>query len=154
MSKWLANHINTNVFFKIAIRKRYVYIDIGWSWIWNQCSYLGIWNYDCKKMIVLPSFQRAIRLIHKTQMKLKLLTNSDTLICIWKLVFPIGIIEVLTSSKCFWLYFSSLHEYWPPSTWNSLVYTSWGEMERCEKRAFQLLKMRIKKISWNINPSA
>jgi len=57
--------------------------------------------------------------------------------------FPIGIIEVSTSRKCcFCLYFSSLHDYWPPSTCNSLLHTSWGKMERCEKRAFQLLKMR------------
>jgi len=26
----------------------------------------------------------------------------------------------LNSRKCcFWLYFSSLHDYWPPRTWNS-----------------------------------
>ena len=84
-------------------------------------------------------------------MELILLMNSDTLICLWKLVFPIGIIEDSTSLKCcFWLYFSSLHDYWPPSTWNVLVHTSWCEMERCEKRVFQLLNMRKKKISWNI----
>jgi len=83
------------------------------------------------------------------QMKLSLLMNSDTLICLWILVFPIGKIEVSTSRKCcFLIYFSSLHDYWPPSTCTSLVHTSWGEMERCEKRP-QLLKMRKKKISWN-----
>jgi hypothetical protein len=47
-------------------------------------------------------------------------------------------------------YFSSFHDYWPPITWKSLVHTSCGEMERCEKRVFQLLKMWKKKISWNI----
>ena len=79
------------------------------------------------------------------------LMNSDTLICIWVLVCPIGMIEVLNSRKCcFWLYFSSLHDYWPPSTWNTLVHTSCGDTERCEKRAFQLLKMRKKKIIWNM----
>jgi len=67
------------------------------------------------------------------------------------LVYPIGIIEVSTSRKCcFSLYFNSLHDYWLPSTWNSLVHTSWAEMERYEKRAFELLKMRKKKFSWNI----
>ena len=77
--------------------------------------------------------------------------KSDTLICLWILVYPIGIIEVSTSRKCcFWLYFSSLQDYWPPSTWNYLLYTYWSEMERCEKCAFRLLKMRTKKISWNI----
>jgi len=62
------------------------------------------------------------------------------------MVIPIGIIEVSTSRKCcFWHYFSSLRDYWTPSTRNSLVHTSWGEMERFEKGAFQLLKMRKKK---------
>ena len=80
-------------------------------------------------------------------MKLSLIMNSDTLICLWILVFRIGIIEVSISRKwCFWLYVSSLHDYWPPRTWNSLVNTSWGKMERCEKRAFQ----RNKEINWNI----
>ena len=47
-------------------------------------------------------------------------------------------------------FFRSLQDFWPPSTWNSLVHISCGEMERCETRAFQLFKMRKKKISWNI----
>jgi len=67
--------------------------------------------------------------------------NTGTL-CLGILVYPIGIIEVSISRKCcFWLYFIFLHDYWPPSTWNTLVHTSWCEMERCEKRAFQLLKL-------------
>ena len=48
------------------------------------------------------------------------------------------------------LLYCSLHDYWPPSTWNSLVHTSWGEMERCEQRAFQLFKMRKKEIIWKM----
>ena len=77
--------------------------------------------------------------------------NSDALICLWILVFPIGIIELSTSRKWyFWLYFSFLHDYWTPSNWKSLVHTSWGEMERCDKCAFQLLKLRRKWMSWNI----
>jgi hypothetical protein len=84
-------------------------------------------------------------------MKISLLMNTDTWNCLWILVFPNGIIEVSNSRKCcFWLYFSSLQDYWPPSTWNLLVHTSWGETERREKRAFQLLKLRKKKISWNL----
>ena len=76
--------------------------------------------------------------------------NSDTLIFIWILVYPIGIIEVSTLRKrSFLIYFSSLKDYWIPSTWNPLLNTSWCEKERCEKRAFQLLKMR-KIISRNI----
>ena len=48
--------------FKITITKSHVYIDIGWHWICNQCFYLGIWNNDRTKMIVLPSFQLPTRL--------------------------------------------------------------------------------------------
>jgi len=50
----------------------------------------------------------------------------------------------------FRFYISPLYDYWFPSTWKSLAHISWGEMERCEKRAFQLLKIRKKEISWNI----
>ena len=76
--------------------------------------------------------------------------NTDTLICIWILVFPIGIIQVSTPRKwSFLLYYSSLHDYWPPNNLIS-VHNSLGEMERCEKRAFQLLKLRKNKISWNL----
>jgi len=54
-------------------------------------------------------------------------------------------IQVSTSRKCcFWLCFSCLQDYWSQSTWIFLVHTSWGEMERCEERAFQLLKIRKK----------
>ena len=102
-------------------------------------------------MIVLPSFHFATRLKSQNKNELSLLMKPDPLICLWILVFPIGIIEFSTSCKCcFWLYFSSLHDYWLPSTWNALVHTSWGEMEWCEKHAFQLLKMRKKKVRWNI----
>ena len=50
----------------------------------------------------------------------------------------------------FFLYFSSLHDYWPPTTLISLVHNSLAEMEWCEKRAFQLLKMRKMKVSRTI----
>jgi hypothetical protein len=62
MTKWLAKHISTKVSSKITIRKRHVYIDIFWTWIWNQCFYLGNWNHDRTKMIVFPLFQLATRL--------------------------------------------------------------------------------------------
>ena len=62
LSKWLSKYISTIVSFKNATRKRYVYIDIGWPWIWNHCLYFGIWKDDCTKMIVLPSLQLATRL--------------------------------------------------------------------------------------------
>ena len=47
-SKWLAKHISTKVSFKFTIRKRHVYIDISWPWIWNQYFYL-----EFEMMIVL-----------------------------------------------------------------------------------------------------
>ena len=50
----------------------------------------------------------------------------------------------------FLLYFSSFHDYWPPTTLISLVHNSLEEMEWCEKRAFQLLKMRKMLVSRNI----
>ena len=62
MSKWLAKQISTNVSFKFYIRKRHVYIDIGWPWIWYQYFYLGIWNDDRNKIIVLPLFQLFTRI--------------------------------------------------------------------------------------------
>ena len=62
MSKCLAKHISTKVSFKFTVRKRHVYIDIGWLWIWNQYFYLGIRNDDRTKIIVLPSFQLVIRI--------------------------------------------------------------------------------------------
>ena len=57
-AKWLVKCISTKVSFKVNNRKRHVYIDIRWTWIWNQYFYFGFWN-DRTKMIVLPSFQLA-----------------------------------------------------------------------------------------------
>ena len=62
LSKWLAKDISTKDSTKITIRKRHVYIDVRWPWIWNQYFYLGIWNDDRTKIIVLPSFQLSTRL--------------------------------------------------------------------------------------------
>jgi hypothetical protein len=62
ISKWLAKHISTNVSFKITIKKKHVFTDFRWPWIWNQYFYLGIWNDDRTKIIVLPSFQLPTRL--------------------------------------------------------------------------------------------
>jgi hypothetical protein len=137
MSKWLAKHISTKFSFKISIRKRHVYIDICWPWIWNQCFYLGIRNDDRSKMIVLPSFQLATRLISQNTNETVLINENWDI----NMFMSIGISnwhnKFSTWRKyCFWRFFGSLHHYWPPSTWNSLVHTSWGEMEGCEKRAF------------------
>jgi hypothetical protein len=62
MSKWLTNHICTKVSFKFTIRDSHVYIEIPWPLMWYQYFYLGIWNDDRTNIIVLPSFQFAIRL--------------------------------------------------------------------------------------------
>ena len=151
MSKWLAKHIITKVSFKITIRKRHVCIDIRWPWKWNQYFYLGIWIVERTKIIFLPSFLLATRLNSQKRNEKSLLMYSDTLICIWILVFPIGIIQVSTPRK--WsvlLYFSSLHDYWPPSTLISLVHTSLSEVERCEKGCFSASQNAKNEISWNI----
>ena len=112
---------------------------------------MGIWEDERCKIIYLHSFQLVTRLNSQNRNETSLLMNSDTLICIWILVFLIGIIQVSTTRKwSFLLYFSSLHDYWPPTTLISLVHNSLGVTEWCEKRAFQQLKMRKMKVSWNI----
>ena len=109
---------------------------------------MGIWD-ECSK-IFLHSFQLVTRLYSQNRNETCLLMKSDTLICIWILAFPIGIILISNPQKwSFLLYFSSLHDYWPPTSLISLVHIS-VEMEWCEKRTFQLLKMRKMKVSWNI----
>jgi len=151
MSKWLAKHISTKVSFQITIWNRHVCMDIRWPWKWNQYFYLGIWNDERTKIIFLPSIRLVSGLNSQNENERSLLMNTDTLICIWILVFPIGIIEVSNPRKwIFLLYFSSLQDFWPPSTLISLEHNSLGEMERCKKRASQLLKMRKMKFSWNI----
>ena len=126
-------------------------IDIRWPWKWIQYFYLGIWEDERSKIIFLPSFQLVTRLNSQNRNETSSLMNSDTLICIRLLAFPIGIIQVSTPRKwSFLLYFSSLHDYWHQTTLISLVHNSLGKMEWCEKRAFQLLKKRIMKVSWNI----
>ena len=89
MSKWLAKHISTKVSFIITIRKRHVYIDFRWPLKWNHYFYLGIWNDERTKIIFLPSFQLVTRFNSENRNETSLLMNSDTLICIWILAFPI-----------------------------------------------------------------
>ena len=103
----------TQFSFKITIRKRHVYIDIRWTWKWNQYFYLAIWEDERSKIIFLPSFQLVTLLNSQNRNETRLLINTDTLIWIWILTFPIGIIQVSTPRKwSFLLYFSSLHDYW------------------------------------------
>jgi len=59
ISKCLAKHISNKVSLKSTISETHVYIDIRWPWIWKQYFYLGIWNDDPTKIMVLPSFQIA-----------------------------------------------------------------------------------------------
>ena len=97
----------TQVSFKITIRKRHVYIDIRWPWKWNEYFYLGIWEDERSKIIFLPSFQLVTRLNSQKRNETSFLMISDTLICIWILAFPIGIIRVSTPRK--WGFFTSFY---------------------------------------------
>jgi hypothetical protein len=107
MSKWIAKRISTKVSFKISIRKRHVYIEFRWPWKWKQYFYLGIWEVERSKIIFLPSLQLATRLNSQNENEKSLLMNPDTLICIWILIFPIGIFQVSTPRK--WIiYFISV----------------------------------------------
>ena len=81
------------VSFKITIRKRHFYIDIRWPWKWNQYFYLGNWEVERSKIIFLPSFQLGTLLYWQIINETILLMNTETLICIWILTFPIGIIH-------------------------------------------------------------
>ena len=117
MSKWLAKHLSTKVSIKITISKRHGYSDIGWPWIWNQCFYLGIWNDDRTKMIVLPSFQFDTQLNSQNTNETKFINelwhnnrfmNFD--LSNWhNRIFNFSYMMFLT-------FFSSLHDYWPPRT--------------------------------------
>ena len=73
----------TQVSFKVTISKRHVYIAIRWPWKWYQYFYLGIWEDESFKIILLPSFQLVTRLNSKNRNETSLLMNTDTLICIW-----------------------------------------------------------------------
>ena len=78
--KWFAKHISTKVSFKITIRKRLVYIHIRWPWKWNQYFYLGIWEDERSKILLLTSIQLVTRLYSQNRNETSLLMNSDTLI--------------------------------------------------------------------------
>ena len=99
MSKWLAKHISTKVSFKITIRKKHVYINELWHWIWNQYFYLWILIDVRNKMIVLPSFQIATRLNSQNTNETEFINAHCTLLSICILVIPIWIIEVSTKQN-------------------------------------------------------
>ena len=146
MSKWLAKHISTKVFFKITIRKRHVYIDIRWPWKWNLYFYLGVWEDERSKIIFLPSFQLVAQLNSQNRNETSLLIDSDTSIFIWVLAFPIGIIQVWSPRKwSFLLYFSSLQDYWPPTTLISLEHNSLGKWSDVKNMIFSFSKCEKRK---------
>ena len=104
---------------------------------------ISIWEFEkmnfLKKYFSFFSSRYTIKFTEQNETIL--LMNSDTLIWIWILAFPIGIIQVSTPRKwSFLIYFSCLHDYWTPTTLNTLVHNSLGEMEWCEKRAFNFSK--------------
>jgi len=107
MLKWLAINISTKVSVKITIRKKHVNIDIRWPWIWYQYFYLGIWNDDRTKLIVLPSFQLATRL--NSQNRNETVFNNE--LCHINLYMVIGISNwhnrILTPR--IWFFFTLYH---------------------------------------------
>ena len=151
--KILAKHIITKDYLKIAVWTRHVCI---WhSFTKNtkhyfQLAYLKWWSYK-NDSFAFVSGRYTIKftehlgnLIQNELWHIKLYMNTG--ISNWHMY------EVSTLQK--WsicLYFSSIHNYSSPNTWNYLLRNYWSEIERCEKRAFQLLKMRKMNFSWNIN---
>jgi len=123
---------------------------LRWHWLTLNMN-LGIWNDERTKIIVLLLFQLVTRINSQYRNE----TEFINVLWIIILYMNIGISNWHNWNFdpriwSFLVYFSSLHDFWPPSTWYSLVDTSLGERERCEKRTFQLLKTRKKIISWNI----
>ena len=100
MLKRLAKHISTIVSLKITTKKIHVYIYIRRPW--NETS-VSIWEFE---MMIVIKWQFCLHLIRYmikfTEHKWNWinLINSVTLICLWILAFPIGIIEFSTSRKC------------------------------------------------------
>ena len=127
----------TQVSFIITIRKRHDYIDIRWSWKWNQYFYLGIWEDERSKIIFLISFKLVTRLNYSEQKWNKFINE------LWHINLYMNISNSnwhnssIDSTKLnLLLYFSSLHDYVPPTTLIPLVHNSLGEKLWCEKRAF------------------
>ena len=135
----------------MTIRKRHIYINIRWPWVWNQYFYLGIWNDDRTKKIVLYSLKLATLLNSQNRNETEFLNEF----CHINLYMNIGISNWHNwfSDPRKWSFFTLFHfiTRWLPSKYLKLFSTCLlGEIERCWKRAFQLLKMRKKKISLNI----
>ena len=119
MSKWLAKHIGTKVCFKITTRKRQVYIDNSWPWIWNQCLYLGIWNDDCTKKILLTSFQLATRLNSQNTNETEFINELWHINLFMNIGISNGIIEVSTQKNDVFYFISlpyTITEFQAPET--------------------------------------
>ena len=85
---------------------------------------ISVWEFEV--MIVLPSFQVATLLNSRNTYETVFHNESDTLFCIWILVFPIGIIDVTTPRDwIFWIYISSSHDSWPPRHVHIDISWSW-----------------------------
>ena len=124
--------------------------DLLLRWIWNQYYEWHIWIVNRTKMIVLPLFLFDTRLKSQNPYETEIhniirLINigMNTGIANW-LIWSIDIykMRILSLFQFDTRLLTSKHR-------NSLVNNSWSEMELCEKRAFQLLKMRNMNISWN-----
>ena len=144
MTKYLSKHISSKVSFKFTIWKGHVYIDIGWPWKWFQYFYLGFWNDDCTKIIILPSFQLVTRINSQNR------NETELINVLWLniLCMNIGISNLNNwnfdpTSMKFSTLFRFLTRFMTSKYLKLLkVHTSWSEMERREKRAFQHLKLR------------
>ena len=120
----------------------------------SSISICAIWEDELSKIIFLPSFQLFTRLNSHNRNETSLLMNSDIL-----LYMNISISNWHNSSfdstkMKFFTLFQFLTRLLTSTTLISLIHNSLGKTEWCEKRAFQLLKMRKMKVSWNKKPSA
>ena len=154
MTKRLAKHISIKVSFKFSIRKRHVYIDIGWPWIWNQYFYLGILNDDRTKIIVLPSFQLV------TRIKLQNRNENEFINVLWLtiLYMNIGISNWNnwnfdpTYMKFF--LFQFLTRFSTSKYMNLFSTYPLGEMERCENVLFSSSKCEKSISAEKLKPSS
>ena len=151
MWKWLAKHISTNVSLKFTIRKRHVYIDIAWPWIWNQYFYLGICNHDRNKIIVLPSFQLVTRTNSQNR------NETEFINILWQIILYMNIGFFNWHNWSFdytnMTFFTLFHFLTRFLTSKYLkLYSTYlvGRNGAMEKRYFQLLEMRKKKIILNM----
>ena len=111
---------------------------------------MEIWEDERSKIIFLHSFQLVTRLNSQNRNETSLLMNSDTLICIWILAFPICIIRFESTKMNFFSLFQFLTRLLTSNHFNIIITNLVGWNGVMWKRFFQLLKMRKMKVSWNI----